>query len=177
MKRILIVIVLLGVFGVGWWLLSPLWNNVVLDEEIPTTVVRDSFESMDTQTMMQFEGAVAEMQDKVMMMDDKMPMGPLVLASAPMVARAHSVEGTASIIEVDGVHYLRFENLKTTNGPDLRIYLSSDLGADDFVDLGSIRATEGNVNYEIPAGTDITTYKNVLIWCHPFSVLFSYAQL
>ncbi len=72
---------------------------------------------------------------------------------------------------------VRFENLKTINGPDLRIYLSADLGADDYVDLGEIRATEGNVNYTVPAGTDISKYKNLLIWCRAFSVLFSYAQL
>jgi len=49
------------------------------------------------------------------------------------------------------------------------------LGDSDFVNLGRIRATEGNVNYEIPEGTDLTKYKNVLIWCRAFSVLFSYA--
>ena len=73
--------------------------------------------------------------------------------------------------------YLRFENLKTINGPDLRIYLSSDLSADNIIDLGPIRATEGNVNYTIPHGTDLGKYKNVMIWCRAFGVLFSYAQL
>ena len=65
----------------------------------------------------------------------------------------------------------------TINGPDLRIYLSSDLGSADIVELGKIKATKGNVNYDIPEGTDLEIYKNVLVWCKPFGVLFSFAQL
>ncbi len=102
---------------------------------------------------------------------------PTIISRASMVAGAHGVSGEALIVKSGNETYLRFENLKTINGPDLHIYLSADLSADNAVDLGSIRATEGNVNYPIPTGTDISKYKNALIWCRPFRVLFSYARL
>ena len=89
----------------------------------------------------------------------------------------HEVEGKAILIETDGEKILRFEDFDTINGPDLRIYLSSDLGDDDFVELGKIKATKGNVNYEVPGDVDISKYKYVLVWCKPFKVLFSYAEL
>ena len=68
-------------------------------------------------------------------------------------------------------------SFETDNGPRLHIYLSAGLGDDDFIDLGPIRATKGNANYEVPAGVDIEKYRNVLVWCVPFGVLFSYAEL
>lgn len=117
------------------------------------------------------------MKEKVMKKSDAMPVsGPLIIGRADMIAMAHEVEGVALLVESGNETFLRFEDLKTINGPDLRIYLSSDLNADDIVDLGPIRATEGNVNYPIPAGTNLGKYKNAMIWCRAFGVLFSYAQ-
>ena len=69
------------------------------------------------------------------------------------------------------------ENFETINGPDLFIYLSKDLTNKDFVNLGEIKATKGNVNYEVNSSIDTTQYKNVLVWCRAFGVLFSYAEL
>jgi len=45
------------------------------------------------------------------------------------------------------------------------------------IDLGEIKATKGNVNYDIPEGTDLEKYNKVLVWCVPFRVLFSYSDL
>ena len=90
---------------------------------------------------------------------------------------AHEVEGKALLIESDGKKIIRFEDFNTINGPDLYIYLSSGLGNEDFVDLGRIKATKGDVNYDVPEGTDTSKYKHVLVWCRAFRVLFSYAEL
>ncbi|MSS74010.1 hypothetical protein EXS72_00005, partial [Candidatus Pacearchaeota archaeon] len=66
------------------------------------------------------------------------------------------VSGSVKVIGLPNEkRVLRFENLDTSNGPDLYIYLATDTSADDFVDLGKIKATRGNVNYEIPVGIDL----------------------
>ena len=91
--------------------------------------------------------------------------------------RAHEVAGKALLISSGGGKILRFEDFETVNGPNLHIYLSTDLGDDDYIDLGEIRATKGNVNYEIDPAIDIQKYNKVLVWCVPFRVLFSYAEL
>jgi hypothetical protein len=90
----------------------------------------------------------------------------------------HNTEGIAKEIRLeDGKKFIRFENFKVTNGPDLFVYLSTDKSASDFIDIGRLKANIGNQNYEIPEGTDLTKYGTVLIWCKAFSVLFGSADL
>ena len=90
----------------------------------------------------------------------------------------HKAEGVAKVIDLtDGRTFLRLENLKTTNGPDLYVYLSTGNDASDIVNLGRLKGNIGNQNYEIPIGTDLSKYNTVLIWCKSFSTLFGSAQL
>ncbi len=180
MKKIPISLGVIVVLAVAYWLLSPFWRNVTLDEKLPgttNTAITDNLSAMDAGTKADFEKQTMEMRDEMMEKSDAMPAKQTtVMGRANMVARAHDVEGEALLVTSGNETFLRFENLKTINGPDLRIYLSSGLNDDDIVDLGPIRATEGNVNYAIPAGTDLSKYKNAMIWCRAFGVLFSYAQ-
>jgi hypothetical protein len=90
----------------------------------------------------------------------------------------HKAEGIAKLINfADGRTFLRLENLKTTNGPDLYVYLSVGKDASDIVNLGRLKGNIGNQNYEISAGTDLSKYNTVLIWCKAFSTLFGSAKL
>ncbi|HKG89387.1 MAG TPA: DM13 domain-containing protein [Nitrososphaeraceae archaeon] len=91
----------------------------------------------------------------------------------------HNAEGEAKVIpfQNENSNILRLENLRVTNGPDLYVYLATDKTASDFVNVGKLKANNGNQNYDIPAGTDLTNYDTVLIWCRPFSVLFGSAEL
>lgn len=90
----------------------------------------------------------------------------------------HNAEGKAKILRLsDGSQILRREVFRSTNGPDVHLYLAIDTLASDFIDLGRLKANIGNQNYQIPVDTDFNKYKYVLIWCQPFSVLFGSAQL
>jgi hypothetical protein len=112
-------------------------------------------------------------------LDEVLPAG---LAESPSVSvqvvgtLGHMASGSARIIEADDKQYLRYENFQTTNGPDLYVYLANDLNAKEFVSLGLLRATEGNVNYEIPNHIRPTDYRYALVWCKRFGVLFNYAD-
>jgi hypothetical protein len=91
---------------------------------------------------------------------------------------SHIVSGVVKVINLaDGKTFLRLENLKATNGPDLYVYLSTGKDISDIVNLGSLKGNIGNQNYEIPAGTDLSKYHTVLIWCKAFSTLFGSAKL
>ena len=147
-KRVLIIGSAIIACVVMWWLISPLWRTVVRNEPPPQPAQKTA------------ETAASA-----------------VVAQAAMVASAHDVKGRALLLETDGQKIVRFEDLETINGPDLRIYLSAGLDANDFVDLGPIRATRDNVNYPVPPDTDTSKYRHVLIWCRAFGVLFSYAAL
>mgnify|MGYP003575319327 FL=1 len=90
----------------------------------------------------------------------------------------HNAEGIAKVIQAaDGTYILRLENFKATNGPDLYVYLSTDKSDNNIVNLGRLKGNIGNQNYPIPADTDLIKYKNALVWCRAFSVLFGSARL
>ena len=154
MKKIIIGIVIVIALAVAWYLISPLWRNVKVNESSP--LVRP---------------VIGESKEK------NTALGARLVAEGQFMPRYHEVEGQALLIEDGDKKIVRFENFKTINGPDLRIYLSSDLNNRDIVDLGAIRATTGNVNYELPSGVDTKKYNKVLVWCRAFRVLFSYAEL
>jgi Electron transfer DM13 len=90
----------------------------------------------------------------------------------------HNAEGIVKVVYLEGgSDVLRLEDLKVTNGPDLYVYLAADKQASDFIDLGRLKANNGNQNYDIPEGTDLSKYDTVLVWCKQFSVLFGSAEL
>jgi len=90
---------------------------------------------------------------------------------------AHPASGTVKVIEADGKTYVRYENYETINGPDIFVYLAKDLDAQEFVELGRVKATVGNANYEVLSGVDVSEYRYVLTWCKAFGVLFNYADI
>ena len=139
------VIALIFILPIAYYLISPLFIDIELNEASPL-------------------GTQAETTSKTMLTGDFIPS-------------AHEVSGKALILDAPEGKVLRFEDFETVNGPDLFIYLSSDLTNDDFIDLGEIKATKGNVNYILPENIDLEKYNKVLVWCRAFRVLFSYAKL
>ena len=90
----------------------------------------------------------------------------------------HNAEGLAKVIPLgQGSIVIRLENFKSTNGPNVHLYMSTDKAASNFIDLGRLKANNGNQNYNITNGTDLVKYNMVLIWCKNFSVLFGSAEL
>ena len=107
------------------------------------------------------------------------------LASGSFVDLSHPGEGRAVVLN-DGTEqrFLRFEDFRTDNGPDLNVYLSTGSAEgpsgeldDDFIDLGDLKGNVGPQNYEIPEGVDLDRYDTVVIWCVRFGVAFTAADL
>jgi hypothetical protein len=90
----------------------------------------------------------------------------------------HFGSGTASIIEIaPGRYHLRLEDFSVRNGPDLYVYLSPDPDgyADDALELGTLKATDGSFGYDLPEGVDPARFGSAIIWCKQFSHLFATA--
>lgn len=111
---------------------------------------------------------------------------PVTLSSGRFVDAEHDTSGTARIIELaDGRRFLRLEGLASSDGPDLHVWLSdrkpggSWFKYDDgeHLALGDLKATHGNQNYEIPAGTDLSVFASAVIWCDKFNVAFGAAPV
>ena len=89
----------------------------------------------------------------------------------------HAVSGSAKIYDDNGKHVVQLENFSSTNGPDLKVYISKDQNATEYISLGALKSTMGLQSYDISGMPDYEEYKFVLIWCEDFSVLFGKAEL
>ncbi|MEU8786629.1 DM13 domain-containing protein [Streptomyces sp. NPDC048637] len=111
--------------------------------------------------------------------------GPKDLTEGRFVTHEHATSGIARTVRLaDGGHVLRLEDLKTSDGPDVRVYLSTrDADAvkkglgDGAVEVGKLKGNLGNQNYTVPAGTDLSGFRSAVLWCQRFSVSFGAADL
>ncbi|MGW3727104.1 DM13 domain-containing protein, partial [Streptomyces sp. NPDC000851] len=53
------------------------------------------------------------------------PAGPVTVARGELISHEHATSGTVTLLRLaDGSHVLRLEDLDTSNGPDLRVWLT-----------------------------------------------------
>src|SRR5215510_9118628 len=123
--------------------------------------------------------------------DEEMPAGqgsPSVqpLESGRFYSILHPTEGTATIFHMgDGTRILRLTSFRTSNGPDVHVYMVAADDAKDaatvqqagFIDLGVLKGNIGDQNYALGSDVDLGKYRAVSIWCKRFSVNFGAAAL
>jgi hypothetical protein len=98
-----------------------------------------------------------------------------------------SAAGDVNIYQVaDGSWVLRLENFIMTNGPDLRVALSTnpnpltleDLRQENLdVDVGMLKGATGNQNYTVPAEIDVRDYRSVVIYNADLPMIYATATL
>jgi electron transfer DM13 len=114
--------------------------------------------------------------------------GAKTLETGTFHGKVHSTSGRATIYrEQDGKLVLRLTNFKTSNGPDVHVILIAAKNAEDDanflksnidrVELGKLKGNEGDQNYEIPTGTDLSKFQTVSIYCERFNANFGAAPL
>lgn len=161
MKRVLLAVGVV-VLGFGLWAFEPwrLFTSSEIDEPVPTT-------------------------GPVLPTAAPTPAGS-VLASGEFVDAEHGTSGTAKVLQLaDGRRFLRLEELASSDGPDLHVWLSdarsgggwSSYDDGEHVKLGNLKATHGNQNYLIPDDADLTEMRSVVIWCDRFNVAFGTAPI
>jgi hypothetical protein len=87
------------------------------------------------------------------------------------------VSGQVKIYLQNNKYLLALENFSTTNGPDLKVYLSEKAEPFNFIKLGDLKSTNGNQVYNILENVDFTKYKYALIHCERFNHLYGRAEL
>lgn len=152
MKKILIAIVVIVVLGAGYYFISPLFIDEVVNETLP--VVENAGESMA---------------------NEDVALEILKQGQFTGFDRVHTGSGTASVISVDGKNYIRFEeDFVVNNGPDLYVGLGQGGSYIKGSELGKLKGNMGSQNYELPEGV---SPEEVWIWCKAFSVPFAKAVL
>ncbi|MFE3323855.1 DM13 domain-containing protein [Streptomyces sp. NPDC059176] len=161
----LAVVAVLVAAGLYWFQPWKLWADQTVREELPVTATPPS------------PGATAGTGT------------PKTLATGTFISHEHHTSGTVKIVELpDGSRTLRLEDLDTSNGPALRVWLTDqpvkagkdgwhvfDDGA--YVSLGELKGNKGDQNYPLPAGLDLDRYRSISIWCDRFDVSFGAAEL
>lgn len=114
---------------------------------------------------------------------------PVVLAQGAFITHEHSTTGSVKILKyADGSRTLRIENLITSDGPKLEVWLTDAPvieGIDGwrvfddgkFISLGALKGNLGSQNYAIPLSVKLDDFSSVSIWCERFSVSFGAAAL
>jgi hypothetical protein len=170
-----------------WWVLGAgvgagvvfvlVWfqpQKLVIDERVDETI--------PVVTAPPTTGADAEGDPAV---DPPASTEPVELARGELQSLDHGTSGVARVLELtDGSRIVRLEELDTSNGPDLFVYLTAnptdgEEGAfdDDYVDLGRLKGNQGNQTYDVPADLDLAHHGTVVIWCDRFDSAFGAADL
>lgn len=87
------------------------------------------------------------------------------------------VSGTAFISVINNEKKLILENLNSSNGPDLHVYLSKEIQPINFIDLGKLRSINGTQVYSIDSNVNLKDYKFALVHCQQFNHLFGSANI
>ena len=113
----------------------------------------------------------------------------VVLARGRLISHEHASSGSVVVYRLaDGSRVLRVEDLNTSNGPALHVWLSdapviegtAGWGVFDdgrYVDLGELKGNIGSSNYPIPPEVDLAALPSVSIWCARFQVSFAATRL
>lgn len=102
--------------------------------------------------------------------------------------KAHQTSGRASIYDTaDRGRYLRLTDFTTSNGPDVHVLLAQGndqnlkkdvvTGNLEAIELGQLKANQGDQNYDLPASIDLQKYNAVVIYCERFHAVLGVAQL
>ena len=180
-------IVVVIALGLGLYLFQPwrLFTNVEVIEAAPISaadLVSDQPASSPTPSP-------AETTTEAIPSAEPTPAEPIVLSSGQFISHEHSTTGEVRILQLaDGTRVLRIEGLETSDGPDLKVWLSDqpvidgvdgwgvfDDGA--YASLGDLKGNLGDQNYVIPADVDLDVFSTVSIWCERFAVSFGAATL
>ena len=172
------------VLGIGLWAFEP-WR-IVTDSEVNEALPSMSSRAADTGSAGEESTTRAEPGELEESQLDAATAPVVELASGPFSAAEHATDGRARVIELsDGSRFLRLEDLATSDGPDLQMWITDQPSGgswgsyDDgrYVPLGELKANNGNQNYEIPADVDLRGMQSVVIWCDRFNVAFGSAPI
>ena len=88
-----------------------------------------------------------------------------------------TVTGSVMVYLTNGKWQMKLSNFSTTNGPDLKVYLSKEIQPLNFIKLDDLKSTTGNQVYDINGNPDFMQYKYALIHCEQYNHLFGSAEL
>lgn len=88
-----------------------------------------------------------------------------------------TTSGSAEIYLQNTTYVVKLNNLSTSNGPALHVYLSKEAMPINYFDLGNLKSISGNQVYSINGNPNFSEYKYISIHCVQYNHLFGSALL
>lgn len=185
MKKIIIILVGLGVLYVGWVLISPLFINMTVDEAVPVQFIEvknDNNTSKEENNETSGLDIAVDSDIVVSEAINDMPVGSEEMSTVQVgtfvgADSSHQGSGDVKIIRDMNKTFLRFENFSVTNGPDLFVTLNKgDSAETEHIIVSALKGNKGNQNYDV-SEYNLDDYDSVSIYCRAFSVEFATASL
>ena len=94
-------------------------------------------------------------------------------------AEGHKAKGSFEVAAVSGRSELQLgKDFAVDKGPDVYVVLSrGESGAPSGLSLGKLKKFSGEQVLAIPAGTDLSTYSHVVLWCKKYNAVMGTAPL
>jgi len=89
--------------------------------------------------------------------------------------KGYDGSGTASIVHAGDMTFLRLEDFSVTSGIDQHLYLTKDGTSASGVDLGPLKASVGDQNYNI-TGINTDVYSVMIIYSKTFDTYYAYTK-
>ncbi|WP_430785377.1 DM13 domain-containing protein [Actinoplanes sp. G11-F43] len=168
---VLIVVAVLGIGGAGALYWFQPWRLLT------DTVVTDALSTVPSAGPRPTGSAAPVVKD------------PVVVAAGDFITHEHDTSGSVRMVRnPDGSHQLEIAGLRTSDGPDLRVWLSDQRVREgvagwrvfddgEFAELGRLKGNHGDQVYRLDAEVDPAAFRSVSIWCKRFAVSFGAAEL
>ncbi|HUO27712.1 MAG TPA: DM13 domain-containing protein [Bryobacteraceae bacterium] len=86
--------------------------------------------------------------------------------------------GRATIFkQPGGGEYLRLSDFTTTNGSDVHVLLARSEADVDRIDLGPLKNSQGDQNYDFPAAANLGKYQIVILYSGRYHTMLGSAKL
>lgn len=89
--------------------------------------------------------------------------------------KGYDADGTASVFVSGSMTFLRLQDFGVASGIDQRLYLTKDGTILTGIDIGPLKASQGDQNYDITS-VDHDTYNVLIIYSRPFDLYYAYAK-
>ena len=116
------------------------------------------------------------------------PAAAQMMHSGALHSLGAPTTGTVTAEEKAGKLTVKLSNLKTEPGPGLQVWLyaaaapkkgakDADIVAVKHIKVGDLKTFKGNFSFTAPAGTKLSDYKAVLLYCNNVKTTFAAGDL
>ena len=180
---------IIAVFGLFWFQPWKLFTDTRVDEALPVVEVSPVPTGTASAGGVSSPSAGTGSAGAVSGSSTGTPPRNRILAAGDFITHEHETTGSAELVRLaDGRHRLVLRDLDTSNGPDLRVWLTDQpvIGGaagwrvfDDgsWFEVARLKGNRGDQVYELPPSVNPADFRSVSIWCKRFSVSFGAAQL